>query len=186
MPTAAKAETIEKTRERYQRSSGVIFTEYRGLTVHELQGLRRTLKEKGGELQVVKNTLFRIAVGDHAENLPEELSSGPSAVAYLYEDEPKVAKAILEFRDSNKKFVVKGAFIGGKAFNEKDVESLSKLPAKEVLISQILGLLDQPATGVVTVLNQVLSEPISVIEQIYAEPIRVIAAVADKKKEEEA
>ncbi len=175
MPTTAKAETIEKIKERYSRATGVIFTEYRGLKVQDLQGLRATLKEKGGELQVVKNTLFRIAVGDDAENLPEDLSSGPSAVAYLYGDEAAVAKAIVDFRDSSKKLVVKGALIGGKAMTDKQVESLSKLPSKEVLISQILGLLNEPVTGVVSVLNEVL-----------AGPVRAIAAVADKKKEEEA
>lgn len=73
MPTARKADTIEATRQRYEKSVGVIFTEYRGLKVKQIQALRAQLREKGGDIHVVKNTLFRIAAGEHGKNLPEDL-----------------------------------------------------------------------------------------------------------------
>jgi len=98
MPTANKAATIEQTKAKYDRSVGVIFTEYRGLKVKELQNLRRSLKEKGGEIQVVKNTLFRKAAGDDVANLPDELGSGPTAVAFLYENETDCAKALFAYQ----------------------------------------------------------------------------------------
>jgi large subunit ribosomal protein L10 len=172
MPTATKAATIEQTKAKYDRSVGVIFTEYRGLKVKELQNLRRSLREKGGEIQVVKNTLFRIAAGDDVAKIPEELSSGPTAVAFLYENETDCAKALFDFEKTNKNLVIKGGLIGGKVFDQKQIESFSKLPPRDVLIAQVIGVIAAP-----------LSNLVGVIEALYADPIRVIGAVADKVAE---
>jgi large subunit ribosomal protein L10 len=172
MPTEQKARTIEQTKAKYQRAAGVLFTEYRGLKVSQLQALRRELQEKGGEFHVVKNTLFKIAAGDDAAVLPESLTSGPTGIAFIYENEPACAKALLDFSRTNKALVVKGALIGGKAFDDKQVEALSKLPSKEVLIAQVIGAIAAP-----------LSNLVGVIEALYADPIRVIGAVADKVAE---
>ncbi|MCW5935839.1 MAG: 50S ribosomal protein L10 [Fimbriimonadaceae bacterium] len=172
MPTAQKANVIDMTKARYDKAAGVIFSEYRGLKVHQLQTLRKQLKDKGGEFQVVKNTLFRIAIGDHAKNLPEELGSGPTAVVYLYENETDLAKVLMDFAKTNKALIVKGGLINGKSFNDKQVESLSKLPPRDVLIAQVIGAVAAP-----------LSNLVGVVEALYADPIRVIGAVADKVAE---
>lgn len=172
MPTAEKARIIEATRELYARSAGVLFAEYRGLKVKDLQALRSELRAKGGDIHVVKNTLFKIAAGDDAKNLPEELTSGPTAIAFIYENEPDCAKALIQFGTTNKKLVVKGGFIAGKAYTAEQVESLSKLPPKDVLIAQVIGAIAAPLTNLV-----------GVIEALYADPIRTIGAVADKVAE---
>ena len=172
MPTTQKAKVIEQTQERYQRSTGVLFTEYRGLKVKELQKLRADLGEKGGEMQVVKNTLFLRAAGDDAANIPTEFSSGPTAVAFLFENETECAKILVDFAKTNKNLVVKGGFIDGKSFNEKQVENFSKLPPRDVLIAQVIGTIVAP-----------LSNLVGVVEALYADPIRVIGAVADKVAE---
>lgn len=169
MPTAKKAETIETTRERYERSVGVIFTEYRGLKVKQMQDLRSKLREKGGDIHVVKNTLFRIAAGEHGKDLPENIGSGPTAIAFIYENEAECAKSLVDFATANKAFVVKGGLFGGKTFDGKQVEALSKLPPRDVLISQVIGAVVAP-----------LSSLVGTIEALYADPIRVIGAVADK------
>jgi large subunit ribosomal protein L10 len=169
MPTAAKAQTIEQTKEWYSKSRGVVFTDYRGLKVKEIQALRADLRKKGGELHVVKNTLFRIAAGEDAAMLPDELHNGTTAFAFVYENEPDVAKALLDYARTSKKLVVKGGFFGGKSLTAKEVETLSTLPPKEVLISQVIGAIAAPLTTLV-----------GTIEALYADPIRVIGAVADK------
>ena len=71
MPTAAKAQAIEQAKEWYKGAEGVIFTDYSGLSVEQMQKLRADLREKGSQVHVVKNTLFRLAIGDDAEKLPE-------------------------------------------------------------------------------------------------------------------
>jgi large subunit ribosomal protein L10 len=169
MPTAQKAEVIEKTKERLDKAVGVVFTEYRGINVSQMQNLRSQIKEKGGEMQVVKNTLLVRAAGDASENFPEEFKSGPTAVAFLYENESDCAKALFDFRKANKSFVIKGGLFDGQILDEKEVEAFSKLPSKDVLIAQVIGTIAAPLTALA-----------GTIEAIYADPIRTVGAVADK------
>ena len=169
MPTAQKAETIEQAKEWYSNASGVVFTDYRGLKNKEIATLRSDLRKKGGELHVVKNTLFRKAVGEDAAALPDELHNGTTAFAFVYENEADVAKALLDYAKSSKKLIVKGGMFGGKALTLKQVEALSELPSRDVLIAQVIGAVAAP-----------LSNLVGVVEALYADPIRVIGAVADK------
>jgi large subunit ribosomal protein L10 len=172
MPTAEKARTIEQAKEWYSQSVGVVFTDYRGLKVKEIQALRRDLRTKGGEIHVLKNTLFRIAAGDDTANMPDDLHNGTTAVTFVFQNEAEVAKSLLDYARTNKKLIVKGGFFGGKAFTAKEVEALSELPPRDILIAQVIGAVAAPLTNLVTV-----------IEQLYADPIRVIGAVADKVAE---
>ncbi len=175
MPTAEKAQVIEQAKEWYSKSAGVIFADYRGLSVKEMQGLRSTLRTKGAEIHVLKNTLFRLSAGEDVNSLPAEFHNGTTAYAYVFEDEAGCAKALLDFAKTSKKLVVKGGYFGGKAMTAAQVDTLSKLPPRDVLLSQVIGTIAAP-----------LSTLISTIEAIYAEPIRTIGAVADKANGEKA
>lgn len=173
MPTAEKAKAIEQAKEWYQRSKGVVFTDYRGLKVKEMQALRSNLRAKGGELHVIKNTLFRIAAGADTDQLPAEFHNGPTAIAFFFENETECAKVLFDYAKANKSFEVKGGFIAGKTFSTTQVEAFSKLPSREVLLAQVIGAIAAP-----------LSNLVGVIEALYADPIRVIGAVADKVAKE--
>ncbi len=172
MPTAEKARTIEQAKEWYSKSVGLVFTDYRGLKVKEIQQLRRDIRSKGGEIHVLKNTLFRIAAGEDTAKMPDELHNGTTAVTFVFENEAQVAKSLLDYARTNKKLVVKGGFFGGKAFSAKQVEALSELPPRDILIAQLIGTIAAPLTNLVTV-----------VENLYADPIRVIGAVADRVAE---
>lgn len=172
MPTAEKARTIEQAKEWYSQAGGVVFADYRGLTVKEIQTLRSILRKKGGEFHILKNTLFRIAAGDDATKMPDELHNGTTAYAFVFENESEIAKALLDYAKTSKKLVVKGGFFGGKSFTTKQVEALSELPSREVLLSQVIGTIAAPLTNLV-----------GVVEALYADPIRTIGAVADKMAE---
>lgn len=172
MPTAQKAQTIEEARDWFSRSKGVIFTDYRGLKVKQMQVLRNELAKKGGEIHVIKNTLFRLAAGDDASKLPDDLHNGPTAVAFLFENETECAKVLFDYAASSKVLKIKGGFIAGKAMDAKQTEAFSKLPPRDVLIAQVIGAIAAPLTNLV-----------GVIEALYADPIRVIGAVADKVAE---
>ena len=172
MPTEAKARTIEEAKECYSRAKGIVFADYRGLKVKEMQALRAKLRDKDGDIHVIKNTLFRIAAGADADTLPYEFHNGPTAVAFLYGSESEGAKALFDYAQTNKKFEIKGGFFSGKAFDVKQVEAISKLPPRDVLIAQVIGAIAAPLTTLV-----------GTIEALYADPIRVIGAVADKVAE---
>ncbi|MBX3117772.1 MAG: 50S ribosomal protein L10 [Fimbriimonadaceae bacterium] len=172
MPTAEKEQAVAAAKEWYSKSVGVVFTDFRGLKVKEMQQLRSQLQAKGGEIHVIKNTLFRLASGGDYENMPAELHNGPTAVAFLYENEAECAKVLVDYATSSKKLAVKGGYFAGKAFTTQEVESLSKLPPRDVLIAQLIGVIAAP-----------LSNLVGVVEALYADPIRVIGAVADKVAE---
>lgn len=172
MPTAQKKQTIRQAKEWYSQSLGFVFTDYRGLKVKEMQSLRRELREKGAEIHVVKNTLFRLAAGDDIDKIPAEFHNGPTAVAFVFSNESECAKVLVDYAASSKKLVVKGGFFGGKVFDYKGVEALSKLPSRDILIAQVIGAIAAP-----------LSNLVGVVEALYADPIRVIGAVADKVAE---
>jgi|SRR5579862_9816854 len=172
MPTAEKERTIEQAREWYSKSSGIVFTDYKGLQVKEMQALRKDLRKKGAEIHVLKNTLFRIAAGDDATKLSDDLHNGTTAFAFVFENEADVAKALLDYARTSKKLVVKGGFFGGKALTSKEVEQLSQLPPRDVLLAQVIGAIAAPLTTL-----------IGTIEALYADPIRTIGAVADKVAE---
>ena len=170
MPTAEKAQTIEQAKEWYSKASGVVFTDYRGLKNKEIATLRNDLRKKGGELHVIKNTLFRKAVGDEtASGLPADLHNGTTAFAFVFGNEADVAKALLDYARTSRKLVVKGGLFGGKSVDAKGVESISELPPRDVLLAQVIGAVAAPLTTLV-----------GTIEALYADPIRVIGAVADK------
>lgn len=173
MPTAEKAQTVETAKEWYAKSKGLVFADYRGLKVKEMQELRRNLTAKGGELHVLKNTLFRLAVGDDLAKLPDDLHNGPTAVAFVFENESDCAKALFDYAQTHKTLIIKGGFFNGQSFDTKGVEALSKLPPRDVLIAQVIGAVAAPLTNLV-----------SVIEALYAAPIRTIGAVADKVAKE--
>jgi large subunit ribosomal protein L10 len=172
MPTAEKAQVIDQAKAWYDKSVGVVFSDYRGLSVKEIQALRSDLRKKGGEIHVLKNTLFRIAVGDDVEKLPAELHNGTTAFTFVYENETDVSKALVDYARTSRKLVVKGGYFGGKAFDAKQVEALAALPPRDILIAQVIGAIAAPLSGLV-----------GVIEALYADPIRVIGAVADKVAE---
>lgn len=172
MPTAEKAKSIERAKEWYSKSQGILFTENKGLKVKEFQSLRRDLRAKGAEIHVLKNTLFRVAAADIVEQLPSELHNGPTAVAFVFENESVCAKALVDFSLTNKNLVVKGGFFSGRALTAQQVEALSKLPSRDVLIAQVIGAIAAPLTQLV-----------GVVEALYADPIRTIGAVADKANE---
>lgn len=172
MPTQEKARTIEQAKEWYSRSKGVVFTDYRGLKVKELQDLRKAIRSKGGELHVLKNTLFRVAAGEDANLLPYDFHNGPTAVAFIFENEADCTKALLDFAKTNKTLKIKGGFFSGKPVDDKQVQAISELPPRDVLISQVIGAIAAP-----------LSNLVGVIEALYADPIRTIGAVADKVAE---
>jgi large subunit ribosomal protein L10 len=172
MPTAEKEKVIEQAKDWYSKSSGVVFADYRGLKVKDIQALRADLRKKGAEIHILKNTLFRIAAGDDANQVADELHNGTTAYTFVFENEQEIAKALLDYARTSKKLVVKGGFFKGRSLTSAQVEQLSQLPPRDILISQVIGAIAAPLTTLV-----------GTIEALYADPIRVIGAVADKVAE---
>jgi large subunit ribosomal protein L10 len=144
---ALKKDIVKEFNEKFKSNPYVFVVEYKGLTVKEVETLRRNLKKAKADLKVIKNTLLKIASRDtDVENI-QDLFNGPTAVAVCKEDPVSVAKV---FTDSLKVLPVlklKGGVVEGRAVDANEIIKLSKLPSREVLYSQLLGLLSSPISN---------------------------------------
>ena len=168
MPNAHKELVISDLREIIAQSKGAILTDYRGLTVAEVTNLRKKLRAVDAEYHIVKNTLFKIAVGDQAGADLDTLLSGPTAIAFAKGDVVPTSKAVVDFLTALKKpdIKLKGGYIDGKLYDVASVTALSKLPPKEQIIAQLLGSLQAPASNLVGTLDSILSEFIRTIDAV--------------------
>ena len=148
-----KGELVAKYVEKIRRSQAVYVTEYRGLTVKQIQDLRRELRSNDTELIVAKNTLMSRALTEAGLPAPETLFTGPTAVALCYKDLAAPAKAINKFAKDSKVLVVRGGVLGHTVFNASGVEQMADLPSREQLLGQVVGVLQAPLSGLVTVLS---------------------------------
>ncbi|HJX11932.1 MAG TPA: 50S ribosomal protein L10 [Dehalococcoidales bacterium] len=153
MPTEKKEKIIKGLRDVFSRCSVGILTDYRGLTTAELSNLRRRLREAGIEYHVVKNSLAQLAARE--VGLDEAAGSfvGPVAVAIGYGEIPEAAKVLTDYiRTTKSILIIKGGFLTDRVLTPRDVESLARLPSREVLIGRVLAGMQSPIYGLVNVL----------------------------------
>jgi large subunit ribosomal protein L10 len=133
------------------RSQTLALAEYRGLTVESLTALRRTARDRGVYLHVLKNTLARRAVA----GTPFEAASASMVGPLIYgfsEDAVAAAKVLADFAKTNDKLVLKGGAYAGKSLDAAGITSLANIPSKEVLLAQLLGLMQSPVSRIARVL----------------------------------
>jgi large subunit ribosomal protein L10 len=170
-----KAEVVQAIQAKVAKSQIGILTDFKGLKVADMTRLRRQLQEADAELTVVKNTLLRRAgAGDSPLAPLLSHAVGPNALTLGYADPVLATKVLIKFAQEKPQLVIKGGALGGQALSVKDLEALSKLPAREVLLAQLLGVLQGVPQGLVTVLAGVIRNLLN-----------VLTALKDKKAEAE-
>ena len=148
-----KAKVIEELEEEFGKSNVGILIDYRGLPTPEMNTLRRKLQESGANCRVVKNTLARFAAEKTGKQAVIGSLKGPMAIAFGYGDASGTARIVTEYvRDSKVTVTVTGGFLGDRLITAKDVETLSTLPSREVLISRVLGQMNAPITNLASAL----------------------------------
>jgi large subunit ribosomal protein L10 len=168
MPNAQKEQTVAELREIVAQSKGALLTDYRGLTVAEITKFRIRLRATDAEYHIVKNTLFKIAVGEEAGNKLETLLNGPTAVVFSKGDVVAPTKAVIDFLRELKKpdIKLKGGWIDGKIYDVEQVTAISKLPPREQIIAQLLGSLNAPASNLVGTLDNIIGDFVRTIQAI--------------------
>lgn len=140
-----------------------VVSEYKGLTVSQLTALRRALREVAGEYRVVKNTLVALAV-EGTPYLPlKDLLKGQNGLVLGRGEAADLAKIVTRYASENEKFIIKGGVTEGQFLDSSQVEALAKLPSRDALRAQLLGLLSQPATQLVGVLAAPASQLVRVL-----------------------
>ena len=146
-----KAAVVSDVAAQAAKSQTLALAEYRGLTVEALNKLRVTARAQGVYLHVLKNTLARRAVAGTSFEAASDAMVGPLIYGFS-EDAVAAAKVIADFAKTNDKLVIKGGAYGGKALDINGVKALASVPSKEVLLSQIAGLLLSPVQRTAAVL----------------------------------
>lgn len=168
---ARKEKLLAAVKDRFDRATIAILTDYRGegsgMSVKEITELRGKLRESGGEYCVVKNTLARKACAElGVEGLEDDLK-GPTAIAFGYDDPAGVAKALLDFAKENKAKGVpelRTGYMDGKVLNKEDVQAIADLPTLPQLQTQLLGLMLAPHRNILGVLNAPGRQTVQLLE----------------------
>jgi large subunit ribosomal protein L10 len=161
---AAKAKAVTALESDIASASTIIVTAYRGLTVQELQDLRRKLRPRGVEYHVVKNSLFGRAADRAKKAGLRELLTGPTAIAIGSGDEVDLAKGLVEESRGYKAFKIVGAYVGGRAMSGEDVQALAKLPARIQLQAILVGSIQAPLAQAVATLQAPLANLVRVLQ----------------------
>lgn len=144
MPRPEKVQAVQEIKERITGAEAVFLTEFRGLTVKQLQSLRRSLRQAGAEYRVMKMTLARRAAEELGlEGLVEHLS-GPTALAFTSGDPVPVAKAIRDFTRETDRLVVKAGIYSGDLLLPEEISRLADIESREVLLAKVAGAAKAP------------------------------------------
>src|SRR4051794_22730535 len=138
MARADKQAAVAEIVDSFNESAGAVLTEYRGLSVKDLQTLRRSLGEHA-DYAVVKNTLAKLAAGQAGITGFDELLTGPTAIAFINGDVVEAAKGLRDFARTNPALVIKGGYFEGKPLDAKEVAKLADLESREVLMARLAG-----------------------------------------------
>ena len=148
-----KVQLVAEIKERLEKSQSVILTDYRGLTVAEMNELRRSLREQNVEFKVLKNTLTWRAAQELGWTDLEEILKGPTAIAFGVDDPVAPAKVLSKFAKDHEVLQVKAGVLDGKVISAKEVDALAKLPSREELLAKLLGCFQAPLVNMANVLQ---------------------------------
>jgi large subunit ribosomal protein L10 len=148
-----KEAMIAEYRDLVGKSQAMIIAKYGGMTMPQFDKARKQVRDAKGEFHVVKNTLFARVLKENGLEVPDKWLTGNSAVSFCFEDPSAGAKASGDLAKDIDKFSLVGGVLSGKAIDAKGVEALASMPSLPVLRAQLIGLLQTPATNIVSVLN---------------------------------
>lgn len=144
---AEKKVKVDQIASDFQASQSVAVIEYRGLTVAQLEALRKELRQEQVELHVLKNTLVQKAAESlNLSDLDTHLS-GPNAYVFSKKDAVSGPKVLVKFARRNEKLIIKGGVVEGKVVDENQMKTIAKLPNKEGMLSMLLSCLTSPVRG---------------------------------------
>jgi large subunit ribosomal protein L10 len=152
-----KAAAVAEIVDSFNESAGAVLTEYRGLTVKQLQELRRALGENAN-YAVVKNTLTKLAAKEAGVEGFDDLLNGPTAIAFINGDLVEAAKGLRDFAKANPALVIKGGFVDGAPMEAAEIAKLADLESREVLLGKLAGAMLASLSQAVYLLNAPIAQ----------------------------
>jgi len=171
MDRTQKEQVVASLRQSFAEAQAVIVTDFKGIGMEQLSGLRAKMREIGAEFQVSKNTLVKLAAKDTPMDQLSDMMVGNNALGFTKGDPAALAKALSDFAKTNDKFVIKGGVLGEKTLNQAQIKALANMPSREVMLATLLGTMNAVPTSFVRVLAAVPQK------LVYA-----LAAIRDQKE----
>lgn len=168
-----KEELVAQYKDLIEQSDALILTEYKGLSVNDMENLRSKIREAEGAFYVTKNTLLKLALEEAGTSVPDDLLTGQVATGFALGEAPTLAKALVDYAEKEEHLSIKGGIMHMEILSGEQIESLAKLPTLDELHAQIIGLLSAPARDIASTLASGVRQVVNVID-------------AYSKKEEEA
>ncbi len=161
-----KQEVINQINERFKSNPSVFVLEFKGLTVKELENVRKDLRQTNSELKIVKNTLLKKAAEDTDAGQLSNLFVGSTAIAFCDEDSAATAKVFVKSAKEYELLNIKGGLLEGKVVSVDEIEKISKLPSRVELIAQFMGLLNSPMSNLLYSLQNMQTKFLYALEAL--------------------
>jgi len=162
---ANKEAAVAELTEKFQSSTAVLLTEYRGLTVGQLKELRKSISADA-TFAVVKNTLTKIAAGNAGISSLNDDLTGPTAIAFVHGDPVAVAKGLRNFSKANPLLVIKGGYFDGNPLTAEEVGKLADLESREVMLAKLAGAFKASLFGAAYLFNAPLSKAVRTVDAL--------------------
>ena len=157
------------------KALSAVMADYRGVSVDDMTTLRKTARDAGVQVRVIRNTLAKRAFEGTEFECMNEALLGPNIMAFSLEDPGAGARVFKDFAKENEAFEIKALSVGGKLLPADQIDALAKLPTREEALAMLMAVMQAPVTKLVRTLNDVPGKV-----------TRVVAAVRDQKQEEAA
>lgn len=161
-----KEEIVEELTDKIKHQKSLIFTDFRGLKVGELQELRSQLREEDIEYKIVKKTLIKIALDKAKKEVNTGQFESSVALAFGYRDPIMPAKIISKFAKEHENLKILGGLMDDKVLTVEDIKELAKIPSKGELLTKLIGSLKSPISGFVNVLQGNIRNLVVILEAI--------------------
>lgn len=159
-----KHELVAQYADMIGKSRALVLTEYTGLDVKQMQELRSEVRKAEGAYFVTKNTLLIHALREAGRPVPQELLTGQLATGFALNEVPTLAKALIDYAKKEEQLAIRGAILGDEILSAEEVETLAKLPSRDELRAQILGLIQAPAQNLAGLVASGVRQVVNVID----------------------
>ena len=181
MPTQRKIDAVTDLKERIERATLLVSTDFRGLRVREMDEMRRRLRDGGVEVRVIKNSLLRLAAEQAGQPELVRIVEGPTALAISYGDAIEASKTVAAYAQTAPlTFAIRGGFLDGAVLTADQVRDLVRIPPRPVLLAQLAGQLQAPLAGLLGLLNAPLQELSLLLQSLLSQLPGLIEARASQ------
>lgn len=166
MPTTRKEKIVEEMTEKFGRASSIFLVDFTGMDVNLTNELRRDFRESNVEYRVLKNTMAKLSFQKAGIDGMDNFLKGVNAYAISYDDPTTPAKILEKNKEFKEKLILKAALFEGKIVGAEQVQTISKLPSKMELLSQLVSMLNSPMSRLCGTLNASLANLICALKSL--------------------